>query len=115
MFVLMHRIVRKKVFNPNVTSLEVEAPRIAEIRQPGQFVIVRRGEGAERIPLTIADANPAEGTIGLVIQAVGKSTRELVALEPGEAIADIAGPLGQPTELIASGRALCIGGGVGPR
>jgi ferredoxin--NADP+ reductase len=109
----MHRIVRKKVLSPNVTSLEVEAPRIAEIRQPGQFVIVRRGEGAERIPLTIADANPAEGTIGLVIQAVGKSTRELVALEPGEAIADIAGPLGQPTELIASGRALCIGGGVG--
>jgi ferredoxin--NADP+ reductase len=109
----MHKIVRKKVLSPNVTSLEVEAPRIAEIRQPGQFVIVRRGEGAERIPLTIADANPAEGTIGLVIQAVGKSTRELVALEPGEAIADIAGPLGQPTELIASGRALCIGGGVG--
>jgi ferredoxin--NADP+ reductase len=109
----MHKIVRKKVLSPNVTSLEVEAPRIAQIRQPGQFVIVRRGEGAERIPLTIADANPAGGIIGLVIQAVGKSTRELVALEPGEAIADIAGPLGQPTELIASGRALCIGGGVG--
>ncbi len=109
----MHKIVRKKILSPNVTSLEVEAPRIAEIRQPGQFVIVHRAEGAERIPLTIADANPSEGTIGLVIQAVGKSTRELVALEPGEAIADIAGPLGQPTELIDSGRALCIGGGVG--
>jgi ferredoxin/flavodoxin---NADP+ reductase len=96
-----------------VTSLVVTAPRIAEIRQPGQFVIVRRGENCERIPLTIADGDAAAGTITLVIQAVGKSTRELVALEPGEAIADIAGPLGKPTELLASGRALCIGGGVG--
>ena len=109
----MHNIVAKAQLSPNVTRLDVVAPRIAQIRQPGQFVIVHRGEGAERIPLTIADADPRAGTIALVIQAVGKSTRELVALEPGEAIADIAGPLGHPTELIASGRALCIGGGVG--
>ncbi len=109
----MHKIVAKSQLSPNVTRLDVEAPRIAEIRQAGQFVIVHRGEGAERIPLTIADADSAAGTIALVIQAVGKSTRELVALEPGQAIADIAGPLGKPTELIASGRALCIGGGVG--
>jgi ferredoxin--NADP+ reductase len=93
--------------------LDVIAPRIAQIRQPGQFVIVHRAEGAERIPLTIADADARAGTIALVIQSVGKSTQELVALEPGEAIADIAGPLGHPTELIGSGRALCIGGGVG--
>jgi len=109
----MHKIVAKAQLSPNVTRLDVEAPRIAEIRQPGQFVIVRRGEGAERIPLTVADADTEAGTIALVIQAVGKSTRELVALEAGEAIADIAGPLGHPTELIASGRALCVGGGVG--
>ena len=109
----MHLIVAKAHLSPNVTRLDVVAPRIAQIRQPGQFVIVHRGEGAERIPLTIADADAAAGTIALVIQSVGKSTRELVALEPGEAIADIAGPLGHPTELIASGRALCIGGGVG--
>ncbi len=109
----MHPVVAKTRLNPNVTRLDVQAPRIAEIRQPGQFVIVHLREGAERIPLTVADADPAAGTITLVIQAVGKSTRELVALEPGEAIADIAGPLGKPTELIASGRALCIGGGVG--
>ena len=109
----MHRILAKSRLSPNVTRLEVLAPRVAEIRRPGQFVIVRRGEGAERIPLTIADADTAAGSIALVIQAVGKSTRELVALEPGEAIADIAGPLGNPTELIAAGRALCIGGGVG--
>jgi ferredoxin--NADP+ reductase len=109
----MHNIVAKAQLSPNVTRLDVVAPRIAQIRQPGQFVIVRRGEGAERIPLTIADADARAGTIALVIQSVGKSTQELVALEPGEAITDVAGPLGHPTELIGSGRALCIGGGVG--
>ncbi len=109
----MHLITAKARLSPNVTRLEVQAPRIAEIRQAGQFVIVRRGEGAERIPLTIADSDPVAGTIALVIQAVGKSTRELVALEPGQAIQDIAGPLGHPTELIRQGHALCIGGGVG--
>ena len=109
----MHNIVSKAQLSPNVTRLDVVAPRIAQIRQPGQFVIVRRGEGAERIPLTIADADASAGTIALVIQSVGKSTQELVMLEPGEAITDIAGPLGHPTELIGSGRALCIGGGVG--
>jgi ferredoxin/flavodoxin---NADP+ reductase len=109
----MHPIVAKNRLSPNVTRLDVRAPRIAEIRQPGQFVIVHRGRGAERIPLTIADGDPVAGTISLVIQAVGKSTQDLVALEPGEYIADIAGPLGKPTELIETGRALCIGGGVG--
>jgi ferredoxin/flavodoxin---NADP+ reductase len=109
----MHRIVSQVRLSPNVTRLDVVAERIAEIRQPGQFVIVHRGGDAERIPLTIADADPGAGTIALVIQAVGKSTRELVALQAGDAIANIAGPLGHPTELIEKGRALCIGGGVG--
>jgi ferredoxin--NADP+ reductase len=109
----MHEVVSKTRLSPNVTRLDVVAPRIAQIRQPGQFAIVHLGEGAERIPLTIADAEPGAGTIALVIQAVGKSTMALVALEPGQAIADIVGPLGKPTELISSGRALCIGGGVG--
>jgi ferredoxin/flavodoxin---NADP+ reductase len=109
----MHSVVSKARLSPNVTRLDVEAPRIAQIRQPGQFVIVHLAENAERIPLTIADADPSAGTIALVIQAVGKSTRDLVALEPGQAIAGIAGPLGKPTELISAGRALCIGGGVG--
>ncbi len=109
----MYRIVAKAQLSPNVTRLDVVAPRIAQIRQPGQFVIVHRADGAERIPLTIADANARAGTIALVVQAVGKSTRDLVALEPGEGISDIAGPLGHPTELISEGRALCVGGGVG--
>ena len=109
----MHHITATSVLSPNVTRLDVEAPRIAEIRRPGQFVIVYRGDGAERIPLTIADADPQAGTIALVIQAVGKSTKELAALQPGDTIAGIAGPLGHPTELVDSGHALCIGGGVG--
>jgi ferredoxin--NADP+ reductase len=91
----------------------IEAPRIAEIRRPGQFVIVRLGEGAERIPLTIADADPVAGTITLIIQAVGKSTMDLVELEVGGAIQDVAGPLGRQTDLIESGHAVCVGGGVG--
>src|SRR5690242_290002 len=109
----MHQVVSKARLSPNVTRLDVVAPRIAQVRQPGQFVIVHLGEQAERIPLTIADADPAAGTITLVIQSVGKSTRDLVALEPGQTVAGIAGPLGKPTELISAGRALCIGGGVG--
>ena len=109
----MHPILASTQLSPNVWRLVVEAPRIAEIRQPGQFVIVRRGPGAERIPLTIADADAVAGTISLVIQSVGKSTTDLVELQPGDAIRDIAGPLGRPTELIESGHAVCVGGGVG--
>jgi len=109
----MHRIVSKCQLSPNVTRLDLEAPRIAAIRKAGQFVIVRKEEGSERIPLTIADADAAIGTIALVIQSVGKSTHELVELNLGDSILDISGPLGVPTELIESGHALCIGGGVG--
>ena len=109
----MHTIVARQQLSPNVTRLVVEAPRIAEIRKPGQFVIVHLGRGAERIPLTIADGDAAAGTISLVIQSVGKSTADLVALEPGDAIADIAGPLGRPTDLPEHGRVVCVGGGVG--
>jgi len=99
--------------SPNVTRLDVHAPRIAQIRQAGQFVIVHLNENSERIPLTIADSNPETGAVTLVIQAVGKSTNELVALNVGDFIRDVAGPLGHPTEMISSGHALCIGGGVG--
>jgi ferredoxin--NADP+ reductase len=109
----MHVILRKKQLSPNVTRLDVEAQRISRIRKAGQFVIVHAKENSERIPLTIADANPQEGSITLVIQAVGRSTIELVSMSPGEEIRDIAGPLGKPTELIESGVAVCVGGGVG--
>ena len=109
----MHQILARQSLSPNVTRLDVHAPRIAQIRKPGQFVIVHLAEGSERIPLTIANSNPASGAITLVIQAVGKSTNELVALKPGDFISDIAGPLGHATEMIEAGHALCVGGGVG--
>ena len=109
----MHPIIARDQLSPNVTRLIVEAPRIAEIRRPGQFVIVRLGEGAERIPLTIADADPVAGTISLIIQGIGVSTMDLVALQPGDAIRDVAGPLGRATDLIETGHAVCVGGGVG--
>jgi len=109
----MHPLVRREVLSPNVTRLVIEASRIAQVRQPGQFVIVRREEGAERIPLTIADADPEAGTITLVIQAVGKTSCDLCVMKVGDAIRDVAGPLGRATELIDSGHAVCVGGGVG--
>lgn len=109
----MNLITNKQQLAPNVFRIDVFAPRIAEIRQPGQFVIIRKGPLSERIPLTIADGDKANGTITLVIQAVGKSTIELTSLNVGDSIQDVAGPLGKATELIESGRAVCVGGGVG--
>ena len=109
----MHSIVEREQLSPNVVRLVVEAPRIAKVRRPGQFVIVRKGPGAERIPLTIADNDPEAGTITLMIQAIGRSTTELTNLQVGEAIQDVAGPLGSETHLLASGHAVCVGGGVG--
>ena len=109
----MYPIVEREQLSPNVVRLVVEAKRIAEVRRPGQFVIVRRGPASERIPLTIADHDPSAGTITLMIQAIGASTTELCALQPGDALQDVAGPLGQATELIDSGHAVCVGGGVG--
>ena len=96
-----------------MTKLVVEAPLIARARRAGHFVIVRSGENGERIPLTIADADPQAGTITLVIQAVGVSTRKLCALEPGDSLTDVVGPLGQATHIEKYGTVLCCGGGVG--
>jgi ferredoxin--NADP+ reductase len=109
----MNKVLFRQQLSPGITRLEVLAPRIAEIRQPGQFVIVCLTEDSERIPLTIADSNPECGSITLVIQAVGRSTQELTGLEPGQSLYAVTGPLGNPTEMPATGHALCIGGGVG--
>ncbi len=106
-------IVHREQLSPSVTRLVLSAPRIAQVRKPGQFVIVRLRPGAERIPLTIADADPVAGTITLVVQAVGASTLDLAALRVGDALTDVAGPLGEPTELLPAGHAVCVGGGVG--
>ncbi len=109
----MHPVIEREQLSPNVVRLVIEAPRIAKVRRPGQFVIVRKGPGAERIPLTIADNDAEAGTITLMIQAIGRSTTELTNLHVGEAIQDVAGPLGSETHLLASGHAVCVGGGVG--
>jgi NAD(P)H-flavin reductase len=108
-----HEVLSNTRLSADVHQLVVRAPRVAEVCQPGQFVIVRLGPGAERIPLTIADSDSADGTILLVIQAAGKSTSDLVALAPGTEIHDIVGPLGRPSDLVADGTAVCVAGGVG--
>ena len=109
----MTKILQKEHFSENVVKFVVEAPMIARSRRPGHFVIVRVGEGGERIPLTIADADPAEGTITLVVQQVGVSTRKICALEPGDSFTDVVGPLGQATHIAKVGTVVCCGGGVG--
>lgn len=109
----MNKILEKRHFSENVVQLIVEAPLIARSRRPGHFVIVRCGEKGERIPLTIADADIARGTISLVIQAIGFSTREICALEPGEYLTDVVGPLGKATHIENLGTVVCCGGGVG--
>jgi NAD(P)H-flavin reductase len=109
----MFKVISNEVLAPQVHRLVVAAPRVAAARQPGQFVIVRLKEGAERIPLTIADADCSGGTITLIIQAVGHSTQEIVATPAGGAIRDVAGPLGRATEIDKLGKVVCVGGGVG--
>lgn len=109
----MYEVVKAESLTPDVRRLVVEAPRVARARRPGQFVIVRRAEGAERIPLTIADADPDAGTITLIVQAAGISTRQIAATEEGEALRDVVGPLGKPTAIRKWGRVACVGGGVG--
>lgn len=110
----MNRILEKEYFSEKVVRLVVEAPEVARARRAGHFVIVRCGEGGERIPLTIADADVARGTITLVVQAVGVSTRKLCALEPGDCLTDLVGPLGRATDIgLRDGTVVCCGGGVG--
>jgi len=109
----MFKVISNELLAPQVHRMVVEAPRIAKARRPGQFVILHHREDAERIPLTIADADAKAGTITLIIQAVGDSTKEIVAIPAGGMIHGIAGPLGEPTEIHKWGRVVCIGGGVG--
>lgn len=109
----MNKIVSKEYFSANVVKLEVEAPLIARARKAGHFVIVKVGKKGERIPLTIAGADTGKGTITLVIQAVGNSSKKLCALEPGDEITDLVGPLGQATHIEKVGTVVCAGGGVG--
>lgn len=109
----MFRIVRKEVLNPAVKLLEVEAPYIARKVEPGQFIILRVNEDGERIPLTVADYDRQKGTVTIIFQEVGKSTKLLGALKQGDAILDFAGPLGVASHLEGYRKAAVIGGGLG--
>jgi len=109
----MFAVIENVEIAPALHRLRIVAPRVAQARAPGQFVIVRAAEGAERIPLTIGDADAAAGTIDIFVQALGTGTRRIVAVPAGGALQDVAGPLGQPTHLQRWGKAVCVGGGVG--
>ena len=109
----MFEIVRRERLAESIYLMSIHAPRIAVKRRTGQFVIVRPHERSERIPLTVADADPQALSITVVFQAVGQTTRELASRERGQQVGDVVGPLGQPTEMGNYAHAACIGGGVG--
>ncbi|MDX2152935.1 MAG: sulfide/dihydroorotate dehydrogenase-like FAD/NAD-binding protein [Bryobacteraceae bacterium] len=109
----MNRIVAKRMLTPEIAMLVLEAPRIAKRWKAGQFLILRPTEDSERIPLTLVDGDAAAGTITIVVQAIGKTTKITAALEAGDALAGVVGPLGEPASVHKLGRVLCIGGGVG--
>jgi len=110
----VHHILAREQLSETVYKIRVEAPHIASERKPGQFVIVQLDtDFGERIPLTIADANADEGWIMLIFQAVGKTTHLLAEMEVGDSIANLLGPLGQPTHIEKVGRVVCVGGGIG--
>jgi ferredoxin/flavodoxin---NADP+ reductase len=109
----MPRIVEKKPLSAEVFRMRLEAPLIAAERMPGQFVILQLSEYGERIPLTIADADPAAGTITVIFQVVGKTTHLLADLKVGDNVATVLGPLGTPTHIEKFGTVVCVGGGIG--
>lgn len=109
----MYRIVKKEELNEQVTLMEIEAPLIARKALPGQFIIFRVREGGERIPLTIADYDRDNGTVTIIFQKVGKSTKELGMLNEGDFILDFVGPLGTASHLDGYRKVAVIGGGLG--
>jgi ferredoxin--NADP+ reductase len=106
-------IQESRYLAPDVKLIRFDAPRIAKKQKPGQFVIVRVNETGERIPLTIADSDPVAGTVTIIVQGIGKTTKMLNALEAGQSITDVVGPLGKHSEIEKFGTCVVIGGGVG--
>ncbi len=110
----MNKILCRKQLSETVVLMRLEAPLIASERQPGQFVILQvDADYGERIPLTIADADPVEGSITIVFQTVGKTTQLLARLEEGQHVEALVGPLGTPTHIENAGSVVCVGGGIG--
>ena len=110
---LRFQIVEARFLAPNVKSFRIDAPRIARKRKAGQFVIIRTHAQGERVPLTIADSDPKAGTITIIVQGIGKTTRQLNGMNTGDHLADVVGPLGKPSEVKLFGTVVVIGGGVG--
>ena len=109
----MYRIFRKERLNPTVTLMEIEAERVAKKAEPGQFIILRVNEDGERIPLTVADFDREKGTVTIIFQVVGATTKLLDSKKEGEYIEDFVGPLGTPTRTDGLKKVAIIGGGVG--
>ena len=109
----MYRIARKKILNPTVIQMEIEAPLVAKKAKPGQFIILRVHEEGERIPLTVAGCNREAGTVKIIFQTVGSSTLLLSKKNEGDCISDFVGPLGVPTHTEGVGKVCIVGGGVG--
>ncbi|MGA2296929.1 MAG: sulfide/dihydroorotate dehydrogenase-like FAD/NAD-binding protein [FCB group bacterium] len=109
----MNKIVEARFIAPDIKLFKIEAPKIAEKRKAGQFIILRVHKDGERIPLTIADSDTKEGTITLIVQGIGKTTKHLNTLETGDFIQDLVGPLGKASHIEKFGTAVSIGGGVG--
>ena len=109
----MFPVLEAAFLAPGIRRFVMEAPRIARKQKPGQFVILRLHEHGERIPLTIENSDPSRGTISIVVQSVGKTTRLLNSLEAGDAILDVVGPLGKPSDIGKFGTVVVLGGGVG--
>ena len=109
----MYRIVQKKILNPTVTEMHIEAPLVAKKAKPGQFIILRVDDNSERIPLTVAGTDKENGTVKIIFQVVGATTKSLSYKQDGEYIADFVGPLGVASELDGLKKVCIIGGGVG--
>ena len=109
----MYKIVEKKILNPTVVQLQIEAPLVAKKAQPGQFIILRVDEAGERIPLTVAGTDKEAGTVKIIYQIVGSTTKKLSLKNAGEFIQDFVGPLGVPTHLDGLKKVCIVGGGVG--
>ncbi|MCH5186266.1 MAG: sulfide/dihydroorotate dehydrogenase-like FAD/NAD-binding protein [Oscillospiraceae bacterium] len=108
-----YKILKKKVLNPQVFLMEIDAPMIAKKAEPGQFIILRIDEYGERVPFTISDFDREKGVVTIIVQIVGKTTRDLSAMNEGDELLDFAGPLGVPTELEGYKKVAVIGGGLG--
>ena len=109
----MYKIVAKQVLNPTVVRMEIQAPYVAKKAQAGQFVILRVDDRGERIPLTVADYNRTAGTVTIIFQLVGATTKQLARLEVGDSLQDFVGPLGNPTKVTGYRKVAVVGGGVG--